>query len=62
VSELRRTNEILRKALVFFRTGGARPSTEVMVTFIDEHRSRYGVEPICKMLPIAPSMGLDPVC
>lgn len=26
-----------------------------MKTFIDEHRSVYGVEPICKVLPIAPS-------
>jgi transposase InsO family protein len=26
-----------------------------MVTFIDEHRSEYGVEPICAVLPIAPS-------
>ena len=26
-----------------------------MVTFIDEHRSEYGVEPICDVLPIAPS-------
>ena len=26
-----------------------------MVAFIDEHRSEYGVEPICKVLPIAPS-------
>jgi transposase InsO family protein len=26
-----------------------------MVSFIDEHRDRYGVEPICSMLPIAPS-------
>ena len=26
-----------------------------MVTFIDEHRNAYGVEPICRMLPIAPS-------
>jgi hypothetical protein len=26
-----------------------------MVAFIDEHRSRYGVEPICRVLPIAPS-------
>lgn len=23
--------------------------------FIDEHRSEYGVEPICRVLPIAPS-------
>lgn len=26
-----------------------------MVNFIDIHRSRYGVEPICEVLPIAPS-------
>ena len=26
-----------------------------MVSFIDEHRGRYGVEPICAVLPIAPS-------
>ncbi len=38
-----------------FRSGGARPPTQVMVDFIDEHRSEYGVEPICAVLPIAPS-------
>ena len=26
-----------------------------MVSFIDEHREAYGVEPICEVLPIAPS-------
>jgi transposase InsO family protein len=26
-----------------------------MVTFIDQHRRTYGVEPICQVLPIAPS-------
>ena len=26
-----------------------------MVAFVDAHRDRYGVEPICAMLPIAPS-------
>ena len=26
-----------------------------MVTFIDQHRDAYGVEPICAVLPIAPS-------
>jgi len=26
-----------------------------MVSFIDEHRAEYGVEPICEQLPIAPS-------
>ena len=27
-----------------------------MVSFIDEHRQVYGVEPICRVLPIAPSV------
>jgi putative transposase len=26
-----------------------------MIAFIDDHREVYGVEPICKVLPIAPS-------
>ena len=26
-----------------------------MIAFIDDHRSAYGVEPICEVLPIAPS-------
>jgi len=26
-----------------------------MVDFIDDHRDEYGVEPICRVLPIAPS-------
>ena len=26
-----------------------------MIAFIDEHRGDYGVEPICRVLPIAPS-------
>ena len=26
-----------------------------MMSFIDEHRAEYGVEPICRVLPIAPS-------
>src|SRR5207249_1443562 len=38
-----------------FRTGGARPPSEVMVAFIDDHRKTFGVEPICEVLPIAPS-------
>ncbi len=28
----------------------------MMASFIDEHRDRHGVEPICTQLPIAPSM------
>ena len=30
-----------------------------MVRFIDEHRGEHGVEPICEMLPIAPSTYYD---
>ena len=26
-----------------------------MIAFIDDHRATYGFEPICKVLPIAPS-------
>lgn len=26
-----------------------------MITFIDDNRQRWGVEPICRVLPIAPS-------
>jgi len=26
-----------------------------MIAFIDDHREVYGVEPICDVLPIAPS-------
>jgi putative transposase len=26
-----------------------------MIAFIDAHRAVYGVEPICRILPIAPS-------
>jgi putative transposase len=30
-----------------------------MIAFIDDHRGVYGVEPICKVLPIAPSTYFD---
>jgi putative transposase len=26
-----------------------------MIAFIDDHRDAHGVEPICRVLPIAPS-------
>ncbi|WKD48669.1 IS3 family transposase [Microbulbifer spongiae] len=55
VRELKRANEILRKAAAFFGPGGARPQTEVMVAFIDQEREAHGVESICEVLPIAPS-------
>lgn len=32
-----------------------------MIAFIDDHREAYGVEPICKVLPIAPSTYRDRV-
>ncbi|MEQ9315894.1 MAG: IS3 family transposase, partial [Henriciella sp.] len=55
VRELRQANEILRKASAYFAPGGARPPVQAMIAFIDAHRQGYGVEPICKLLPIAPS-------
>ncbi|RYE62622.1 MAG: IS3 family transposase, partial [Oxalobacteraceae bacterium] len=53
--ELRQANEILRKASAYFCDGGARPPLQTMISFIDEHRGVFGVEPICRLLPIAPS-------
>src|SRR4249920_2960730 len=38
-----------------FCPGGARPPTQAMIAFIDDHRVAYGVEPMCRVLPIAPS-------
>ena len=38
----------------FFRPGGARPPSEVLKKFVDQHRQAYGVESICKVLQIAP--------
>ncbi|MFC6840210.1 IS3 family transposase [Xanthomonas theicola] len=55
VKELRRANEILKTASGFFRAGGARPQTEVVNTYIDRYRDGHGVEPICKVLQVAPS-------
>ncbi|UYM05629.1 IS3 family transposase [Solicola gregarius] len=62
-AELRRANEILKSASGFLR-GGARLPTPVLVDFIDEHRDRFGVEPICRVLSehgcrIAPSTYYD---
>ena len=55
----KRANEILLAASSFLRAG-ARPATAVVVDFIDAHRDRFGVEPICRVLTehgvqIAPS-------
>ncbi|MFI6754133.1 IS3 family transposase [Rhodococcus coprophilus] len=59
-AELRRANEILKTASAFFGGGGGRPPTAVIVDYIDAHRERFGVDPICAVLTehgisIAPS-------
>jgi len=50
--ELRRANEILKSASVFFAKGARRRPTEVSA-YIDEHRERLGVEPICRTLGVS---------
>nr|WP_245956703.1 IS3 family transposase [Nonomuraea fuscirosea] len=54
VRELRRANEILKSAAGFFRPG-TRPPTAQIVAFIEAHRDRFGIEPICEVLQVAPS-------
>lgn len=53
--ELRQANEILRKASAYFRSGGVGPPVQAVMEFIEEHRAAYGVEPICRILQVAPS-------
>ncbi|WP_442907340.1 IS3 family transposase [Hydrogenophaga sp. BPS33] len=55
VKELRRANEILKLASAFFAPSGARPPAQVLKDFIDKHRDAFGVEPLCKVLQVAPS-------
>ncbi|WP_410482857.1 IS3 family transposase [Sphingomonas sp. A2-49] len=55
VKELRRANEILRKASAYFANGGARPPRAMTMAFIDAHREELGIEPICRELAVAPS-------
>ncbi len=45
----------LEEGVSSVRPSGAGPPTEETPTFIDAHREEYGVEPICEVLPIAPS-------
>ena len=54
VRELRRANEILKSASAFFAAELDRRPTQ-MIAYIDANRDRFGVEPICQVLPIAPS-------
>ncbi|MDN3360192.1 IS3 family transposase [Actinomadura sp. DC4] len=53
-AELRRANEILKAASAYFRPG-ARCETAALVEFVDAHRDRFGVEPVCAALEFAPS-------
>ncbi len=53
--ELRRANKIFETCERFFRPGGARPLTQVLRAFVDQHRDTFGVEPNCKALQLAPS-------
>ena len=53
--ELRQANEILRKASAYFAQAELRPPMEAMISFVDAYRDDYGVEPICRVLEIAPS-------
>lgn len=39
---------------VYFSPSGARPQTEALNAYIDQHRDSYRVEPICKVLHVAP--------
>lgn len=55
VRESRQAYENLRKASACISSGGARPPNPAMIAFIDDNRDVYGVEPICHVLPIAPS-------
>jgi putative transposase len=52
--ELRRANEILKAAAASFGAQ-ARPPTEEMTVFIDDRKDEFGVEPMCEVLPLAPS-------
>ncbi|WP_431860756.1 IS3 family transposase [Micrococcus terreus] len=60
VRELRRANEVLKRAAFFLR-GGARPPLPEVVAFIDANKDnlvdgrRLGVELICRLLQVAPS-------
>ena len=62
VRELKRANEILRKASAYFAQAelDRRGEVATMVQFIDDHRDVFGVEPICAVLPIAPSTDSSP--
>ena len=51
--ELVRANEVLRRRRL--SSGGARPPTQEVVRYVDAYRTRFGVEPICRVLQVASS-------
>src|SRR5215211_664602 len=52
MADQQRTIEILKAATTYFREGG-RPSTAVMVAFVDEHRDRWPVAAMCAAIELA---------
>ncbi|MBE5254235.1 IS3 family transposase [Mixta sp. Marseille-Q2057] len=53
--ELRRSNDILRRASAYFGEGGVRPPLEKIALLVDTLSDEYGVGPVCHELDIAPS-------
>jgi len=51
---LERESAIL-PSLRCFSPRPVRPQTEVMMLFVNGHRAEHRIEPICALLPIAPS-------
>lgn len=49
------------QGLRIFYPGGARTPAQGTITIIDEHSADYGVEPICRVLPIAASTKYEQV-
>ncbi len=53
--QIKANQQDITQDLSLFFPGEARPPTEVMVVFVDQHKAQHGVEPICKKIQIAPS-------
>ncbi len=64
--ELRRANEILRRASAFFAAELDRPNpltadqVAQVIDFIDQNKDELGVEPICQELQVAPAPTTPP--
>ena len=48
--ELRQANDIVKKGLFAFYSGGARPPKPYMIGIIDAHHKINGVPPLCRVL------------